>query len=53
MFYKIKNVAPLRNYRLSVQLSEGVTKIYDAKPLFDRLPVFATLKGDTQTFCSV
>ena len=53
MFHKIKNVAPLPDYRLSVQFSEGVTKIYDIKPLFDRLPIFAALKDDKQTFYNV
>ena len=53
MFHKIKNVAALPDYRLSVQFSEGVTKIYDVKPLFDRLPIFAVLKDDAQTFYSV
>ena len=53
MFHKIKNVAALPDYRLSVQFSEGVTKIYDVKPLFGRLPVFAALKDDAQTFYSV
>lgn len=53
MFHKIKNVAALPDYRLSVQFSEGVTKIYDVKPLFDRLHVFAALKDDVQTFYNV
>lgn len=53
MFHKIKNVAALPDYRLSVQFSEGVTKIYDVKPLFEKLPVFAALKDDVQTFYSV
>lgn len=53
MFHKIKNVAALPDYRLSVQFSEGVTKIYDVKPLFDRLHVFAALKDDKQTFYNV
>ena len=53
MFHKIKNVAALPDYRLSVQFSEGVTKIYDIKPLFDRLPIFAVLKDDKQTFYNV
>ena len=43
MFHKVKNVFALSEYRLSVQFSEGVTKIYDVKPLFERLPVFAEL----------
>ena len=53
MFHKIKNVAALPDYRLSVQFSEGVTKIYDVKSLFEKLPVFAALKDDVQTFYSV
>ena len=53
VFHKIKNVAALPDYRLSVQFSEGVTKIYDIKPLFDRLPIFAALKDDKQTFYNV
>lgn len=53
VFHKIKNVAALPDYRLSVQFSEGVTKIYDVKPLFKKLPVFAALKDDVRTFYSV
>ncbi len=44
MFHKIKNVSPLPDYRLSVQFSEGVTKIYDVKQLFEKIPVFKALK---------
>lgn len=44
MFHKIKNVFPLPEFKLSVQFSEGATKIYDVKPLFDKIPVFAELK---------
>ena len=44
MFHKIKMVSPLPNYRLSVQFSEGCTKLYDVAPLFERIPVFAQLK---------
>lgn len=44
MFHKIKNVSPLPEYRLSVQFAEGCTKIYDVKPLFERIPMFAELK---------
>ena len=53
MFHKIKNVAALPDYRLSVQLSESVTKIYAVKPLVEKLPVFAALKDDVRTFYSV
>lgn len=44
MFHKVKTVSALSDYRLSVQFAEGVTKIYDVKPLFDRIPVFAELR---------
>ena len=44
MFHKIKNVFPLPEYRLSVQFAVGCTKIYDVKPLFEQIPLFAQLK---------
>ena len=53
MFHKIKNVSSLPEYKLSVQFSEGVTKIYDVKPLFDKMPVFAGLKDNLQEFFNV
>lgn len=53
MFHKIKNVSALPEYKLSVQFSEGVTKIYDVKPLFEKLPAFAALKDDPQEFSCV
>ena len=43
MFHKIKSVVPLSDHRLSVQFSEGVTKIYDVSPLFEKIPVFKSL----------
>ena len=53
MFQKIKNVSALTNYKLSVQFSEGVTKIYDVKPLFEKIPVFAALKDNAAEFACV
>ena len=53
MFHKIKSVSPLTDFKLSVQFSEGVTKLYDMKPLFKKLPVFAQLKDDPKEFSSV
>jgi len=53
MFHKIKNVYALPDYRLSVQFAEGVTKIYDLKPLLEKMPMFATLKENDAAFCSV
>ena len=53
MFHKIKSVSPLTDFILSVQFSEGVTKLYDMKPLFTKLPVFDQLKDDPEEFSSV
>ncbi len=53
MFHKVKNVFPLPDYKLSVQFCEGVTKIYDIKPLFDSLPVFRNLLENPDLFCCV
>ncbi len=53
MFHKIKNVSALPAFRLSVQFSEGVTKIYDVKPLFEKIPCFAELQNDLDEFYSV
>ena len=52
MFHKIKNVTSLPDYRLSVQFSEGCTKIYDIKPLFKQIPAFEELK-DSHLFSDV
>lgn len=53
MFHKVKAVNPLPDYKLSVQFTEGVTKIYDVKPLFDLWPVFQELKESTKLFNEV
>lgn len=53
MFHKIKNVFALPEYKLSVQFSEGVTKIYDVKPLFEKLPLFLDLKSNDAEFSCV
>ncbi len=46
MFHKIKSVSPLPDFKLSVQFAEGVTKIYDVKPLFNKIPTFKSLETD-------
>jgi len=53
MFHKVKSVAPLADFKLSVQFSEGVTKQYDMKPLFERIPAFRFLKDDPAEFAGV
>jgi len=53
MFHKIKNVAALPEYKISVQFSEGITKIYDINPLFKRLPAFLYFKNHPDEFAYV
>ena len=53
MFHKVKNVTALPDFRLSVQFSEGVTKIYDMKPLFERIPAFEYFKENVPCFYDV
>lgn len=53
MFHKIKNVVPLSNYKLSVTFAEGVTKIYDVAPLFDKIAVFKKLTENPEMFAGV
>ena len=53
MFHKIKNVSALPDYRLSVQFAQGITKLYDVKPLLEKLPVFAELINNPQEFACV
>lgn len=46
MFHKVKNVFPLPDCRLSVQFAEGVTKIYDVKPLMKQWKAFEALSEE-------
>lgn len=45
MFHKVKAVVPLPDLRLNVQFSDGTTKLYDVKPLLDRIPAFKALES--------
>lgn len=53
MFHKVKNVSALQDYKLSIQFCEGVTKIYDVKPLFKKLPVFCYFIEHKEEFLEV
>ena len=44
MFHKVKNVIAQSNYKLTVQFSEGVTKIYDMNRLIENNPKFKPIK---------
>ena len=50
MFHKVKAVSPLPDYQLLVVFSEGVTKRYHVKPLFQTLPVFLDLQNIPSLF---
>ena len=52
MFHKIKNVTPLKDFKLSIQFAEGITKIYDMKKLIENNKKFEDLK-DINIFNSV
>ena len=53
MFHKIKAVNALQDYHLSVQFSEGVTKIYNVKPLFRKWAPFKVFMNDPELFANV
>ena len=53
MFHKVKNVFVLPDYKLSVQFSEGVTKLYDVKPLFDKILAFKVFEHNPEKFSDV
>lgn len=53
MFHKVKTVAGLQDYVLSVQFAEGITKIYDIKPLFKRWKQFEIFSTTPELFFEV
>ncbi len=53
MFHKVKNVSALPDFKLSVQFTEGVTKIYDVAALFEKWPMFDVLKDNPAEFYTV
>ena len=53
MFHKVKAVAGLQDYVLSVQFAEGITKTYDIKPLFKRWKQFEVLSTSPELFFEV
>ena len=53
MFHKIKSVNALPDYTLAVQFSEGVTKTYDVKALFEHWEPFLAFKKHPELFYEV
>ena len=44
MFYKIKDAIALENYILLIKFEDGIEKLYDIKPLFEKWEIFKKLK---------
>ena len=53
MFHRVKNVNALSDFKLKVQFYDGITKIYDVKPIFEKLPVFNYFKDREEEFYKV
>jgi len=53
MFHKVKSVSALPDFTLSVQFAEGITKIYDVNPLFNKWNTFSVLKKQPELFWEV
>ena len=53
MFHTVKNVSALPEFKLSVQFSEGVTKICDLKILLGKISAFRYLENHPEEFASV
>ena len=53
MFHKIRAVHTLPDYRLYIQFSEGLTKIYDVKLLFTKWAAFKRLENEPELFDDV
>ncbi|NMA59598.1 MAG: DUF2442 domain-containing protein [Clostridiales bacterium] len=50
MFHKIKTVQALPDFNLIVQFAEGITKLYDVKPLFSTWEPFKEFLSDPELF---
>ena len=53
MFHKINAVQAESNFLLKIHFVEGVSKIYDVKPWFEKFPVFLELKNKPDLFSKV
>ena len=53
MFYKVKHVQPLDNYKLLVTFENDIKKIYDVSQLFSKFDVFNQLRNISGLFYQV
>ncbi len=42
-FHTVKNITPLPDLMLMAEFHDGAVKVYDVKPLMDKIPVFKML----------
>lgn len=50
MTHEIKSVTTVPDFKLYVQFGEGVIKLYDLKPLFERISAFQYLRDNPAEF---
>ena len=53
MFHKVKDVYPSANKVLNILFADGSTKLYDMKPIIDRIAAFKPLQDDSLFFSVV
>ncbi len=46
MFIKVKSVEPLHDLMLRIKFENGIIKLYDVKPLIERMEDFKPLEND-------
>lgn len=44
MFHKVRTVNAIDDYKLIVEFCEGITKVYDVKPWFEKQTIFVELQ---------
>ena len=50
-FHQVKDVSALTGLKLSIQFTNGTTKIYDVAPLMRRFSAFKLLKDESLFRC--
>lgn len=50
MFYKVKEVKPLKDFKLWVRFIGGAVKTYDMHPIMDKFKAFDELKNNPKLF---
>lgn len=53
MLHRVRSVAALPDFKLCVQFGDGHVRVYDVRPLFDRIPCFGYLREHPEEFACV